>query len=228
MAEARALAGGKNDGFHFARAPAFQMRRRLGISDCSRSHEDRRVKKIEAIIKPFKLDDVKDALHDVGVSGHHRHRSQGLRPPEGPYRALPRRRICDRLPAQGEGRGRGRGFARRQCRRGDRECRAHRPDRRRQDFRASTSSRRSASAPATAERTRSDGSMDERLASMSPDELRSSMRSLGYRTQNDLAQAIGVRARPSACGSRARSACPARSPCCCGCSSRPSAAPTDP
>ena len=34
--------------------------------------------------------------------------------------------------------------------------------------------------------------MDERLASMSPDELRSSMRSLGYRTQNDLAQAIGV------------------------------------
>src|SRR4051794_23485107 len=33
------------------------------------SHEDFRVKKIEAIIKPFKLDDVKDALHEVGVSG---------------------------------------------------------------------------------------------------------------------------------------------------------------
>ena len=33
---------------------------------------------------------------------------------------------------------------------------------------------------------------DPRLASMSPDELRSTMRSLGYRTQNDLAQAIGV------------------------------------
>jgi nitrogen regulatory protein P-II 1 len=29
----------------------------------------RAMKKIEAIIKPFKLDDVKDALHDVGVSG---------------------------------------------------------------------------------------------------------------------------------------------------------------
>jgi nitrogen regulatory protein P-II 1 len=27
------------------------------------------VKKIEAIIKPFKVDDVKDALHEVGVSG---------------------------------------------------------------------------------------------------------------------------------------------------------------
>jgi nitrogen regulatory protein P-II 1 len=27
------------------------------------------MKKIEAIIKPFKLDDVKNALHEVGVSG---------------------------------------------------------------------------------------------------------------------------------------------------------------
>ena len=27
------------------------------------------MKKIEAIIKPFKLDDVKDALHDAGVRG---------------------------------------------------------------------------------------------------------------------------------------------------------------
>ena len=34
-----------------------------------RHHRELRVKKIEAIIKPFKLDDVKDALHEVGVSG---------------------------------------------------------------------------------------------------------------------------------------------------------------
>ena len=27
------------------------------------------MKKVEAIIKPFKLDDVKEALHDIGVSG---------------------------------------------------------------------------------------------------------------------------------------------------------------
>jgi transcriptional regulator with XRE-family HTH domain len=33
---------------------------------------------------------------------------------------------------------------------------------------------------------------DPRLSSMAPEELRSTMRSLGYRTQNDLAQAIGV------------------------------------
>ena len=32
----------------------------------------------------------------------------------------------------------------------------------------------------------------EMLASMSPEELRSAMRTLGYRTQNDLANAIGV------------------------------------
>ena len=30
---------------------------------------DQDVKKIEAIIKPFKLDEVKEALHEVGVSG---------------------------------------------------------------------------------------------------------------------------------------------------------------
>lgn len=35
-------------------------------------------------------------------------------------------------------------------------------------------------------------SSDPRLASMSPEELRSHMRSLGYRTQNELAEAIGV------------------------------------
>jgi transcriptional regulator with XRE-family HTH domain len=33
---------------------------------------------------------------------------------------------------------------------------------------------------------------DDLKASMSPDELRSAMRTLGYRTQNELAGAIGV------------------------------------
>lgn len=33
---------------------------------------------------------------------------------------------------------------------------------------------------------------DPRLASMAPDELKAAMRTLGYRTQNELAQAIGV------------------------------------
>jgi len=37
------------------------------------------------------------------------------------------------------------------------------------------------------------GCMDDpRLASMSPDELKTAMRTLGYRTQNELAAAIGV------------------------------------
>ena len=33
---------------------------------------------------------------------------------------------------------------------------------------------------------------DPRLASMAPDELKTAMRTLGYRTQGDLANAIGV------------------------------------
>jgi len=33
---------------------------------------------------------------------------------------------------------------------------------------------------------------DPRLASMSPDELKAAMRTLGYRTQADMANAIGV------------------------------------
>ena len=33
---------------------------------------------------------------------------------------------------------------------------------------------------------------DPRLASMAPEELKAAMRTLGYRTQNELAQAIGV------------------------------------
>lgn len=33
---------------------------------------------------------------------------------------------------------------------------------------------------------------DPRLASMSPDELRAAMRTLGYKTQSDVANAIGV------------------------------------
>jgi len=41
--------------------------------------------------------------------------------------------------------------------------------------------------PSSGERPR-----DEMLASMSPDELKAAMRSLGYRTQSDLATAIGV------------------------------------
>ena len=66
------------------------------------------MKLVTAIIKPFKLDEVREALSRDRRAGHHRHRGQGLRPPEGPHRALPRRRVRRRLPAQGEDRGRGR------------------------------------------------------------------------------------------------------------------------
>jgi nitrogen regulatory protein P-II 1 len=62
------VGGEKDDLLHALRA-ALELQRRLGISTSRSGHGDFRVKKIEAIIKPFKLDDVKDALHEVGVSG---------------------------------------------------------------------------------------------------------------------------------------------------------------
>jgi nitrogen regulatory protein P-II 1 len=46
---------------------AFQHRGRTRGAGFMR--RDQNVKKIEAIIKPFKLDEVKEALHEVGVSG---------------------------------------------------------------------------------------------------------------------------------------------------------------
>lgn len=45
------------------RPPALRRR------GCNRRRGQKPVKKIEAIIKPFKLDEVKEALHEIGVSG---------------------------------------------------------------------------------------------------------------------------------------------------------------
>ena len=48
-------------------------------------------------------------------------------------------------------------------------------------------------APTPSDPPAAPGSVDDRLkASMAPDELRLAMRTLGYRTQNELAGAIGV------------------------------------
>ena len=93
------------------------------------------MKKIEAIIKPFKLDDVKDALHEVGVSGITVTEVKGFGRQKGHtelYRGA--EYVVDFLPKvkvevvvedeQVAARGRG-----------DRGQRAHRPHRRRQDFR---------------------------------------------------------------------------------------------
>jgi nitrogen regulatory protein P-II 1 len=69
MAKARALTGGKDDRFHVIPCPLpWNCGSDWALRFC-RSNREFRVKKIEAIIKPFKLDDVKDALHEVGVSG---------------------------------------------------------------------------------------------------------------------------------------------------------------
>ena len=64
------------------------------------------MKFIIAIIKPFKLDEVREALGAIGVDGHDGLGGQGLRSAEGPDRDLPRRRILDQHAAQGEARDR--------------------------------------------------------------------------------------------------------------------------
>jgi nitrogen regulatory protein PII len=55
--------------FIFARPLPSKCGSDWALAAAANRREDFRVKKIEAIIKPFKLDDVKDALHEVGVSG---------------------------------------------------------------------------------------------------------------------------------------------------------------
>ena len=48
------------------------------------------MKLIVGIIKPFKVDDVKDAIKELGRAGAHGVRRAGLRPPTGPHRGVPR------------------------------------------------------------------------------------------------------------------------------------------
>ncbi len=55
------------------------------------------MKLVVAVLKPFKLDDVKEALKNLGVSGHDAHRGPGVRPPTWPHRGLPGSRVRDRL-----------------------------------------------------------------------------------------------------------------------------------
>ena len=120
------------------------------------------MKKIEAIIKPFKLDEVKEALHEVGLQGITVTEAKGFGRQKGHtelYRGaeyvvdfLPKVKIEIVLADD----------HRRPRRRGDPQRRADRPHRRRQDFRIDRSKRRSASAPAKPARTRSERS--KRLA----------------------------------------------------------------
>ena len=63
---------------------------------------------VTAIIKPFKLEEVKEALRDAGVLGPHRQRGPGLRPPGRQDRDVPGLGVQGRLRAQGPDRGPGR------------------------------------------------------------------------------------------------------------------------
>ena len=51
------------------------------------------MKKIEAIIKPFKLDDVREVLTEIGITGMTVSEVKGFGRQKRPYRNLSRRRI---------------------------------------------------------------------------------------------------------------------------------------
>ena len=55
-----------------------------------RPQKDKRMKKIEAIIKPFKLDEVKEALQEVGLQGITVTEAKGFGRQKGSHRALSR------------------------------------------------------------------------------------------------------------------------------------------
>ena len=59
------------------------------------------MKLIVAIIKPFKLDDVKDAVKDLGVQGLTISEVQGFGRQRGPHRGVPRRGVHGRLRPEG-------------------------------------------------------------------------------------------------------------------------------
>jgi hypothetical protein len=113
------------------------------------------MKKIEAVIKPFKLDEVKEALQEIGIQGLSVIEAKGFGRQKGHtelYRGaeyvvdfLPKVKIevvvADDQVEQAST---------------PSSPRPHRQDRRRQDLRHRTSSRRSASAPAKTAPTRSD------------------------------------------------------------------------
>ena len=121
------------------------------------------MKKIEAIIKPFKLDEVKDALAEVGVQGMTVTEVKGFGRTGGKkevYRGsayvvdfVPKVKIEIVVPDELV-----HDVARRH--REEREDRAHR---RRQDLRHRRSRRPSASAPASAARKRSERRLDARV-----------------------------------------------------------------
>lgn len=60
------------------------------------------MKKIDAIIKPFKLDDVREALAEVGITGMTVTEVKGFGRQKRPHRAVSRRGIYGGFSAEGK------------------------------------------------------------------------------------------------------------------------------
>ena len=60
------------------------------------------MKLVTAVIKPFKLDDVREALSEIGMQGITVTEVKGFGRQKDPYRTVPRRRVRRRFPTQGQ------------------------------------------------------------------------------------------------------------------------------
>ena len=87
------------------------------------------MRKIEAIIKPFKVDDVREALSEIGISGMTVTEGKGFGRQKGHTELYRGGRIRRGLPAKGQDRGRRRRLRLRPMHRGDHGGHTHGQDR---------------------------------------------------------------------------------------------------
>ena len=116
---------GREVGATLPRPPCFRRSRfeRVPTSEAFRQ-ENLMAHLVTAIIKPFKLEEVKEALRGAGILGLTVSRGPGLRPPRRQDRSLPGQRVQDRLRPEGQDRGARRHQRRRQGHRHHRRTRA--------------------------------------------------------------------------------------------------------
>ena len=60
------------------------------------------MKLVTAIIKPFKLDDVREAISEIGIDGLTVTEVKGFGRQKRTYRIIPRSRVSGRLPAESQ------------------------------------------------------------------------------------------------------------------------------
>lgn len=92
------------------------------------------MKLIIAVIKPFKLDEVREALTDIGITGMTVSEVKGFGRQKGHTELYRGARICGRFSAESADHGRSAGQSFGSCLGGDLQSRLHRKNRRRKNI----------------------------------------------------------------------------------------------